>query len=288
MLTVIPSPSSEDCNDDDPTIVNSNIDDADCDTIPSSEDCNDNNASISPNVTEVCDGIDNDCDGSVDQNPSANNNPPYSDPPSITSLGGDLIANVNSTSDLDLDAVRLNYDWRLQDQSIAVLNMSFDTEKPMWCNRLLYLSKSWNYRWFSSIYSWNQRKCYVFRWFPRWLYRWVENANFFSSDFSVSTWIKTNVSNKVQSIISQSPASTTNMNEHFLFVGTDDKLKFQSYNSSSNQWTTKTHSTILSTDWTHLDYDTRRKYGYALCQWSCGNIRKFLSYRSKWQCIHWV
>jgi len=30
-------------------------------------DCNDSNASINPNATEICDGLDNDCDGVVDQ-----------------------------------------------------------------------------------------------------------------------------------------------------------------------------------------------------------------------------
>jgi hypothetical protein len=30
------------------------------------EDCNDNNASINPAATEVCDGVDNDCDGGID------------------------------------------------------------------------------------------------------------------------------------------------------------------------------------------------------------------------------
>ena len=35
--------------------------------VTNSTDCNDNNASVNPNTTEVCDGIDNNCDGQVDE-----------------------------------------------------------------------------------------------------------------------------------------------------------------------------------------------------------------------------
>ena len=51
--------ANEDCDDNDPTITNTNVDDADCDTIPSSEDCDDNDSNITnSNVDDVdCDTI---------------------------------------------------------------------------------------------------------------------------------------------------------------------------------------------------------------------------------------
>lgn len=44
-------------------------DDADGDGFPSAVDCDDDNAEINPFATEACDGADNNCDGSIDENP---------------------------------------------------------------------------------------------------------------------------------------------------------------------------------------------------------------------------
>jgi len=41
--------------------------DVDRDGVPSSEDCDDEDAAAFPGATEVCDGVDNDCDGEVDE-----------------------------------------------------------------------------------------------------------------------------------------------------------------------------------------------------------------------------
>jgi hypothetical protein len=41
--------------------------DADGDGYASEDDCNDDNAAVNPAANEICDGLDNDCDGSVDE-----------------------------------------------------------------------------------------------------------------------------------------------------------------------------------------------------------------------------
>ncbi len=44
--------------------------DADSDSFPADEDCNDTEASVHPGAVELCDGMDNDCDGLIDEDVS--------------------------------------------------------------------------------------------------------------------------------------------------------------------------------------------------------------------------
>ena len=43
------------------------IQDMDGDGFNAEEDCNDNDATINPSLEEICDGIDNNCDGNIDE-----------------------------------------------------------------------------------------------------------------------------------------------------------------------------------------------------------------------------
>jgi len=43
------------------------ITDSDGDGFPAEEDCDDTDAAVNPSVSEVCDGVDNNCDGSIDE-----------------------------------------------------------------------------------------------------------------------------------------------------------------------------------------------------------------------------
>ena len=59
------------CNNEIKTQDSTNIDiiqDEDGDGYPNTEDCDDQNSSIYPSADEICDGVDNNCDGAIDEN----------------------------------------------------------------------------------------------------------------------------------------------------------------------------------------------------------------------------
>ena len=57
----------EDSESANKTVEESIITDVDGDGYMSDEDCDDNNSAFNPSVEEVCDGLDNNCDGNVDE-----------------------------------------------------------------------------------------------------------------------------------------------------------------------------------------------------------------------------
>ena len=58
--------TADDCDDSSSTSTTVATD-ADCDGALTAADCNDNDASIGPGVAEICDGLDNNCDGEIDE-----------------------------------------------------------------------------------------------------------------------------------------------------------------------------------------------------------------------------
>ncbi len=58
--------TADDCDDSDAS-SSTVATDADCDGTLTADDCNDNDASIGSGVAEVCDGVDNNCDGEIDE-----------------------------------------------------------------------------------------------------------------------------------------------------------------------------------------------------------------------------
>ena len=62
------------------------------DHVDNNEDCDDGDAAINPDATEMCDGVDNDCDGDVDEDDAADALTFYED------ADGDTYGNIGSTT----------------------------------------------------------------------------------------------------------------------------------------------------------------------------------------------
>ncbi len=80
--------------------------DADGDGFAGEEDCDDDDASVSPGATEVCDGIDNDCDGEVDEGVTDpfyadEDGDGYGDPDAVTEACAPPAGSVATGTDCD-------------------------------------------------------------------------------------------------------------------------------------------------------------------------------------------
>ena len=91
--------------------------DLDGDGFIGSEDCDDTNDAINPNATEVCDGVDNNCDGLIDE--QACNNPPNISEvvltPSNPRKSSTIHTSVNA-DDTDGDILTYEYIWFINSQ----------------------------------------------------------------------------------------------------------------------------------------------------------------------------
>ncbi len=109
--TVHPLASEDDCTDPKDYNCDGSVGyaDADGDGFPACEDCDDAAAAVSPNATEICDGIDNDCNGEVDEDGAVGgsmwyldkDNDGYGDPAVAVSACSAPTGNVADNSDCD-------------------------------------------------------------------------------------------------------------------------------------------------------------------------------------------
>ena len=93
--------------------------DLDEDGFIGSEDCDDTNDTINPNAIEVCDGVDNNCDGVIDEQ-GCNNPPSISEvilSPSNPRKDDTILTSVNA-DDIDGDILTYEYKWFINSQQI--------------------------------------------------------------------------------------------------------------------------------------------------------------------------
>ena len=80
--------------------------------VSNSDDCDDNNSEINPNATDICDEVDNNCDGQIDDQC---NTPPYiSDvylEPNNPTINDILVCYIGGFEDIDGDTVTFSYQW---------------------------------------------------------------------------------------------------------------------------------------------------------------------------------
>ncbi len=69
------------CTDDSgkDSVPTGTLDDADGDGFPSVEDCDDSDPAVNPGATEICDSVDNNCDGAADEAGATGGTPYYTD-----------------------------------------------------------------------------------------------------------------------------------------------------------------------------------------------------------------